>query len=251
MRWFAKISYNGTNYHGWQFQVNSTSIQETIQNQLSLLLRRPLEITGCGRTDAGVHASEYFFHFDFSENFPPNFLFRINKMLSKEIAFHQIYQVAPDAHARFDAVLRTYHYHLTFEKNPFKKETLGFIPSPVLPDFGKMNEAAELLKSYQEFFPFSKSKSDVKTFKCKLEQSVWYKSQEGLTFEISADRFLRGMVRLIVGMCLEVGWGKLSLEEVEKCMNSQSRLPKPFSVPPSGLFLSYIKYPYPLQPYFN
>jgi tRNA pseudouridine38-40 synthase len=246
MRWFAKISYNGSLYHGWQSQIGSNSVQETIQNYLSILLRDSIEIVGCGRTDAGVHASEYYFHFDFNRDFPENFLFRINKMLPKDIVIHNIFQVDSKAHARFDALQRTYHYHLTFVKNPFGLDSLAFIPSPEKPDIEKMNLAADLIKSYEDFFPFSKSKSDVKTYQCKIKKAAWNKTSDGLIFEITSDRFLRGMVRLIVGACLQVGWGKLSLEEVKKCMDLQMRIPKPLSVPPSGLFLSSIKYPYPL-----
>jgi tRNA pseudouridine38-40 synthase len=250
MRWFAQISYNGANYCGWQTQIGSLSIQETIQTALSTILRQQIEILGCGRTDAGVHASDFFFHFDFDQAFPNQFLSRINKFLPKDIAIHQLFLMHDNAHARFDAIKRTYIYKLTFKKNPFEQDTLSFIPSPLYPDLELMKQAAELITNYSDFYPFSKSKSDVKTFKCKINHSEWVKIADDLIYTISADRFLRGMVRLIVGMCLNVGWGKLTLEDVKNSMENQTRIFNSFSAPPNGLFLSSIEYPYRLNPYF-
>ena len=252
MRYFAELSYKGTNYNGWQRQPNAPSVQQTIEEAFSLILRTPTLIMGCGRTDTGVHASQFFIHFDlevipkgFERDFKKTFLNRVNKYLPTDIAIHRIFEVKENAHVRFDAYFRAYEYHLVFEKNPFLAETAFRFSQGKKIDFEKMQAAAKLLLNYEEFFTFCKTKSDAKTMLCDIKRSEWVWEKEGkhLVFHISANRFLRGMVRLVVGMCINVGLGKVSLEEVKEALDGQKRLKKSYSVPPNGLFLTEIKYP--------
>lgn len=252
MRYFAELAYNGTNYNGWQRQPNAPSVQETIEKAFSLILRTPIEIMGCGRTDTGVHASQFFIHFDleaipkgFEKDFQKTFLNRVNKYLPKDIAIFRIFEVKENAHVRFDAYYRAYEYHLIFDKNPFLPDTAFCFPRGKKIDFDKMQAAAKLLLSYEEFFTFCKTNSDAKTMLCDLKRSEWVWEKEGkhLVFHIAANRFLRGMVRLIVGMCINVGLGKIPLSEVKEALDQQKRLSKSYSVPPNGLFLTEVRYP--------
>lgn len=246
MRYFAELSYNGTHYNGWQIQPNAPSVQQTIEKAFSTILRTPISITGCGRTDTGVHASQYFIHFDFDQEFPKSLNKRINKYLPPDIAIHRIFEVADDAHARFNANYRAYEYHVIFDKNPFLIERAFYYPFGKKLDFEKMQEAAKLLLEFDSFFTFCKTKSDAKTMLCDLHRSEWGWEKEGkhLVFHIAANRFLRGMVRLIVGMCLNVGLGKVTIEEVRFALENEKRLSKSYSVPPNGLFLSEVRYPW-------
>jgi len=251
MRCFCELAYNGTRYVGWQKQPGQASLQETIEGAFSTILETSIEITGCGRTDAGVHARQYFLHFDFpfegEGGFPEAFVSRLNKFLPQDIVVRRIFEVANDAHARYDAFLRSYEYKLCFNKNPFHPETIYHFPFAHKLDVQKVQEAANLLLGYDEFFPFCKTRSDVKTVECQLKRSKWIfdREKERMIYYISANRFLRGMVRLIVGMCLNVGLGKLSLEEVKLALDTtQRRLPKSWSVPPQGLFLTEVRYPF-------
>lgn len=243
MRYFAKLAYNGTRFFGWQRQPDQISVQETIETAFSTILRTQIDIIGCGRTDTGVHARQYFIHFDFEGEFPKAFLRRINKFLSKDIVIYDIFEVKPEAHARFDAHHRAYEYHLIFEKNPFQTETAWLYPYPHAPSWELCQKAAQLLLNYEDFFPFCKSNTDVKTMKCELKRAEWVKiSEKHWVFHIAANRFLRGMVRLIVGMTLNVGLEKIQLEKVKKALEEQKRLEKSWSVPPEGLFLTEIRY---------
>ena len=246
MRYFAELSYRGTNYYGWQRQPGQISIQETIESAISTILRTETPITGCGRTDTGVHAKQYFMHFDFDGSFPKAFDRRINKYIGPDIALYSFWQVDQAAHARFDATHRAYEYHLNFQKHPFEQETAYFYPFADKLNIEAMQEAGKLLLGYSDFYPFCKSDTDVKTMKCELRQAEWkwHAEEKKLVFHIAANRFLRGMVRLIVGMCLNVGIGKLSLSEVRQAMDQQSRIVKSLSVPPQGLFLTDIRYPF-------
>lgn len=246
MRYFVELAYNGAKYIGWQKQPNGSSIQTTIEKGLSKILRQSIEVVGCGRTDARVHAKQYFLHFDFEEELPDDLLFRINKVLPKDISFLNVRQVEDTAHARFDATHRAYEYHLDFSKNPFEIDTVYYFSQAEKLDQNKMQEAAKLLFEFKAFFPFCKSKNDARTMNCKIMRSEWVFDNENgrMVFHISANRFLRGMVRLIVGMCLNVGLGKVSLEEVRNALEKQERLDKSLSVPPHGLFLIDIRYPY-------
>lgn len=245
MRYFAALAYNGTRYAGWQIQPNAVSVQSTLQQALSTILETEIELVGCGRTDTGVHASQYYAHFDFDGAFPKAFLHRINKLLPDDIVIYNIFEVEPNTHARFDAYKRSYEYHVTFIKNPFSIHTTYHYPYTQRPDFDKMQAAAQLLLAYREFQPFCKSNHDAKTLQCDLTRSEWQQVDEHtLTFHISANRFLRGMVRLIVGMCLNVGLDKVSLDEVKDALDQQILLKKSWSVPPEGLFLTEVRYPF-------
>ena len=239
------FQYLGFRYHGWQKQPNSTSVQETIEQAFSTILGQEMELVGCGRTDTGVHASQYFAHFDFSGNFPEGFLRRVNKFLPADIAIRQIFPVAENAHARFDAIRRSYEYHLVFEKNPFETQTAWHFYLGKTLSLEKLNEAASLLLGFGEFAPFCKSNHDAKTMQCTMHRCEWLHDEAAgrLVFHISANRFLRGMVRLIVGMCVNVAVGELELEEVRQAMQQQRPLAKSWSVPAHGLFLSEVKYP--------
>lgn len=246
MRYFAELSYKGTNYNGWQRQPNAPSVQQVIEKAFSTILRTPIVVTGCGRTDTGVHASQFFMHFDVTENLPKELFKRLNKYLPPDIAIHRLLEVAENAHTRFDANFRAYKYHVIFKKNPFLTDSAFRFPFGHKLDFDKMQAAAKLLLEFDSFFPFCKTKSDAKTMFCELHRSewVWEKEGEHLVFHIAANRFLRGMVRLIVGMCLNVGVGKLSIEEVRDALEKEERLSKSYSVPPNGLFLCEIRYPF-------
>jgi tRNA pseudouridine38-40 synthase len=247
MRCFAHIAYHGARYHGWQCQPNSITVQGVLENAFSTILNREINIVGCGRTDTGVHASSYYFHFDYPQPFPPNFEYRINKFLPADIVVYQILKVPPEAHARFDAVNRSYHYQLSFIKDPFRQSTATYLPIAQKADFEKLQQAGQLLLQFSQFYPFCKSDSDTSGYSCQIKTAQWSATPNGLVFNIQANRFLRGMVRLIVGMCLNVGWGKLTLQEVTTALEGQTRLKNAWSAPPEGLFLSDVKYPYPLE----
>ncbi len=244
MRYFAEIAYNGKAYVGWQVQPNGMSVQQMINEALSTILNDKIEVVGCGRTDAGVHASRFFLHFDYDGKFPKAFLNRLNKFLPDDIAFYDLFEVGNDAHVRFDAYLRSYEYHMILRKNPYEINTAYYYPYPELPDLDKMNKAAALLLDYSEFKPFCKTNSDAKTMICQLSKAEWMKQDDfRWIFHISANRFLRGMVRLIVGMCINVGRGKMELDAVKKALDEQSMLHPSYSVPASGLYLTEVKYP--------
>lgn len=245
MKYFSELAYNGTNYCGWQRQSNGLSVQEILEDAFSTILQKEIAITGCGRTDAGVHASQFFIHFDFDAKFPVGFINRINKFLPKDISVISLMEVTSDAHARYDAYHRSYEYHISFHKNPFQINTIYYYPFAKGLDLALMQQSADLLLNYDSFFPFCKSNSDAKTMFCELRRAEWVLNQEQktLVFHISANRFLRGMVRLIVGMCLNVGNGKLAVEDVKMAMEKQVRLKKDLSVAARGLYLTEVKYP--------
>jgi tRNA pseudouridine38-40 synthase len=244
MRYFAELAYCGTSYAGWQKQPDQRTVQSVLEHWLSTLLRTHVEVTGCGRTDTGVHARYYVAHFDVPELLPENFLFRINQVLPSDIVVYRIWEVAPEAHARFDARHRAYEYHLCGVKDPFRQHTSLYYPRASAVNWEQAQAAVKLLLDYQEFFPFCKSDHDAHTLRCDLRRSEWIwdaDTQQGV-YHISADRFLRGMVRLIVGMSLQVGLGKLELEQVRHALDTQTLLPKSLSAPPEGLFLTEVVY---------
>ncbi|MBK7342832.1 MAG: tRNA pseudouridine synthase A [Saprospiraceae bacterium] len=246
MRYFLQLSYHGAAYSGWQSQPNGVGIQAVIEDQLATLLREKVDIVGCGRTEAGVHASGFIAHVDWASAFPEHFLLRLNKLLPADIAVQAIHEVHPDAHARFDARQRRYTYQIHLQKDPLIGTRSWFYPYAHKPDLGKLNEAARLLLRYSEFAPFCKSGTDAMTRTCKLSESFWISDRSGnrLTYWVTSDRFLRRMIRLIVGMCLHVSEGKISLEEVRHAMDKQALLEGSWSVPPDGLTLCEVKYPY-------
>ena len=242
MRYLIECSYKGTKFHGWQVQPNAESVQECIENALSMILKQKIEIMGSSRTDTGVHAAQQFAHFDY-ENLIPE-LGRVansmNGILSKDITIKQISLVKDDFHSRFDATHRRYLYRILKEKNPFWNEMAYFRKTKL--DIDLMNKAGELMNIYVDFQCFSKVKTDVKTFDCKIEFAYWEQQDEFLLFHIKADRFLRGMVRAIVGTMIEVGAGKLSLDDFEQIILSKNRNNAGRAVPAEGLTLVEVGY---------
>ena len=240
MRYFITLSYDGARYHGWQIQPNGISVQEVLNKSLSTLLRQPVEVTGAGRTDAGVNASTMVAHFDTATPIPSNLDYKLNKFLPSDIAIHSIEEVSPDAHARFSAISRTYHYYVITEKSPF--EPYAYRYSQPL-DFNLMNKAAELLYQYNDFTSFSKLHTDVKTNNCKITLAHWQQvSPIKWEFTITADRFLRNMVRAIVGTLIEVGRGAITIDQFRTIIEKKDRCSAGTSVPGNALFLADVKY---------
>ncbi|MDL2247196.1 tRNA pseudouridine(38-40) synthase TruA [Bacteroides sp. OttesenSCG-928-J23] len=243
-RYFIYLAYDGTNYHGWQIQPNGISVQECLMKALFTFLRREVEVVGAGRTDAGVHASLMVAHFDLEGELldTKQLAIKLNRILPPDISVYKVCAVAPDAHARFDALSRTYKYYITTDKYPFQRQYRYRIHG--MPDFEKMNEAATLLYEYTDFTSFSKLHTDVKTNNCKVTHAQWVQ-EDAFTwvFTITADRFLRNMVRAIVGTLLEVGKGKLSPEGFRTVIEQKDRNKAGTSVPGQGLFLVNVEYP--------
>ena len=242
MRLLFEIAYNGTNYNGWQTQHQGTSIQAVVEDAMSKMLREKIEITGSGRTDAGVHCEQQFFHADVQGTFEAeNFLQKLNSFLPRDITVPSVRAITNEAHARYDAIERTYHYRITRVKNPFLIGlALHYFKSV---DVQAMNEAAALMIGEQDFECFSKVKTNVKHFLCDVKKASWEENGDRLEFTIIANRFLRGMVRAVVGTLLDVGTGKITREEFEKIIRSQDRRKAGANVPPYGLYLSRVKYP--------
>jgi tRNA pseudouridine38-40 synthase len=242
LRYFIELSYNGEKYHGWQNQPNAISVQEVLEKGMSTLLRSKMVVLGAGRTDAGVHAKQMYAHFDTDVVFNQmEFKLKLNSFLPKDVAICGIHPVKIDAHARFDATGRTYEYWIVTEKNPFHNQSAHLVYKKL--DIDLMNAAANELFKYKDFKSFSKTHTDVKTYICKLEKAVWEQRGELLIFTISADRFLRNMVRAIVGTLLEVGLGKLSIEEFKQIIESRDRNNAGTSVPGKALYLTAVTYP--------
>lgn len=243
MRYFVEFSYNGKAYHGWQRQPNAISVQEILEKALSLLLRRETAVTGAGRTDAGVHARFMAAHFDSDHALDiVELQYRLNRFLPGDIAILNLYRVADDAHARFDAVSRSYEYHLIQEKDPFLRDQAYEFRAPL--DVDKMNKGAAVLQEYEDFECFSRSKTDVKTYFCKISRAEWEQVAPGrLVFHITADRFLRNMVRAVVGTLLEVGQERLDLDGLRRIIDSKNRSEAGASVPAHGLYLTDVSYP--------
>ncbi len=242
MRYFIEFSYKGTHYHGWQIQENANSVQNEINKALKIIFRTEIETFGSGRTDTGVHACQQFLHFDVEIAIADirDFIYKINTLLPHDIAIYKIVEVKPDHHARFDAVSRSYQYHIHRVKNPFLKEFSYFFPH--LLDVDLMNSAAGKLIGEKDFSSFSKTHTDVATFICTVTEAYWKVNEGKITFHISANRFLRGMVRAIVGTLLDVGLKKTSLSEFEEIIESKNRKNAGRNVPAEGLFLTQIKY---------
>jgi len=219
------------------------TIQQVIEEQLSKILREELNIMGCGRTDAGVHASSFYFHADLPSLDPKlDLCYKLNRMLGDTILIYEMIQVNNEAHARFDATKRSYTYYLSTQKQLFR-HAFNYSLNPI--SIEKLNAVTSLLLGYKEFFPFCKSNTDVNNYICHLESSKWIQTSETcFEFQISANRFLRGMVRLIVGACLTYMEGRITLEEIENCLKNQTRLSRDNSVPADGLFLTQVDYPY-------
>ncbi len=241
MRYFLRLSYNGKNYCGWQRQENAVSVQEVLEHNLSKIFNAPIELVGCGRTDTGVHAKEYYAHTDTDAVLPENFIYRINRMLPEDISIATIFQVPDNLHARFDAISRTYKYFIHFDKNPFL-EDFSFQIHEWQPDIEKMNHCIQQLFGEYDFSTFEKKGSDNKTSVCRLEDAYWVSAENGLVFTITANRFLRNMVRRIVAALLMVGLDKMSEQELVDAVLAVQPLDVKIAVPAKGLFLWKITY---------
>ena len=245
MRYFLEIAYDGTRFHGWQVQPNAISVQQVLDDCLSKILRETINSTGSGRTDTGVHASQQFVHFDSARQLDlQQVVYRLNRILPADISAYNLYLVPEEAHARYDAFARTYHYHITLAKNPFKRYYATYLSRPV--DVEKMNEAAAVMLRYENFTTFSKVKGDTKHYNCTMYEAVWRQEGKELLFTIRANRFLRGMVRALVGTLLEVGEGKLSVDGFGDVIRSRDRNRAGRAVPAEGLFLTDVVYPFPV-----
>ncbi len=244
IRYFARLAYKGTNYSGWQIQENAVSVQEKLNQALSVILNIDILTTGCGRTDTGVHAKQFYAHFDFPEQIQniPKIMHQLNSILPNDITVFEIIEMDKNAHSRFDAISRTYEYFLSLNKNPFTKDYSmnGFMQ----PDIHLMNEACTQLLLHTDFSSFSKSNTQVKTNICAISHASWQLKSDMMVFTITADRFLRGMVRAIVGTLLDIGTGKNSPSKMVEIIISKNRREAGTSVPANGLFLSSVIYPY-------
>ena len=241
MRYFIELSYNGKNYYGWQIQPDAVSVQEKLNDALSTIFQEKIEVVGAGRTDSGVHASQMFAHFDIEKELEKEVVFRINSILPNDIAVSQVFLVNNEKHARFDATSRSYEYKIWLGRNPFLLDFSWQIHSQK-PNVDLMNKASKLLLEYTDFQTFSKVKTEVYTFNCDITEAYWIQNKNELIFHISANRFLRNMVRAIVGTLLDVGLGKISIKDFKQIIESKNRANAGLSVPAKGLFLTHIKY---------
>lgn len=242
LRYFVEFTYVGKAYHGWQNQPNALTVQQVLESAFSTLLRQPVSLHGAGRTDTGVHARQMFAHFEADGlHQETDLVYRLNSFLPDDISVKAIFEVNEHAHARFDAVSRTYEYWITQEKNPFYADFAYEVKFPLHVE--RMNQAAKFLMKHTDFQSFSKSKTDVKTYKCTISKAEWEQREDVLVFTITADRFLRNMVRAIVGTLLEVGRGKNLPEHVKTVLNSRDRAMAGPSVPAKGLYLISVLYP--------
>ncbi|MCS6991370.1 MAG: tRNA pseudouridine(38-40) synthase TruA [Chitinophagales bacterium] len=249
MRIVAELAYKGTAYRGWQVQRNtSQTVQQIVQDRLQILLRHEVKVVAAGRTDAGVHAAQNFIHFDTPQILPEDALRRINFLLPADISFYGFYAVTDDFHARFDAVSRTYHYFISYQKNPLYGDLVCYYPYAQL-DLDRLNEAAHIFLQHEEFAAFSKKRTQVRTTRCRLSQAEWFWSadQRLLVFCVTADRFLRGMVRGLVATSIRYARGKLSRQQLLELLHRAKANRTDFSAPAQGLILSRVCYNRPMQ----
>jgi tRNA pseudouridine38-40 synthase len=246
-RYFIKLAYKGTHYHGWQVQPNAITVQHVLNQALSTVLRENIQVVGAGRTDTGVHASCFWAHFDLACPIkePEKMRFRLNRYLPDDIAVYGIYPVHDKAHARFDALARTYEYHITQIKDPFRREFAYFVFWEL--DADRMNQACQILREYKDFTSFSKAQTQTKTNLCDIYKAHWTEQDHHLIFTIQANRFLRNMVRAIVGTMIEIGQGRLKPEDLHTIIQSKNRSDAGYSVPANGLYLTRIEYPQTLD----
>lgn len=240
-RYFLEVAYKGTQYSGFQIQENATSIQQEVEKALAVFFRTPFSLTGSSRTDGGVHALQNYFHFDYEGIINDRNLYNINAILPPDIVLKDIFPVAADAHCRFDALAREYRYYVYRRKDPFLEDRAFFFPYTL--DRAKMDAAAALIPTHQDFTAFSKRSTQVKTFLCSIQESVWYQEQDQLVYRVRANRFLRGMVRGLVGTMLQVGRGRIGVSEFESIIQGRDNQQADFSVPGHGLFLFRVYYP--------
>jgi tRNA pseudouridine38-40 synthase len=241
LRYFIELSYNGKKYHGWQIQPDAISVQEKLNDAISTLFQKKIAVVGAGRTDTGVHARQMFAHFDIDIALKDTSVFKLNSILPNDITIHAIFLVEDEKHARFDAKSRSYEYGIWLGRNPFLLDFSWQIHSQK-PDLVLLNEASKLLLEYEDFQTFSKVKTEVYTFNCNVTEAVWKQEGNLLTFYITANRFLRNMVRAIVGTLVDVGLEKISIADFRKIIESKNRSNAGLSVPAKGLFLTKIKY---------
>ncbi|KIA90209.1 tRNA pseudouridine(38-40) synthase TruA [Kaistella jeonii] len=241
MRYFIEFSYSGKNYFGYQIQPNQISVQEVLEKALSTILREKIKTTGAGRTDTGVHAKKIFAHFDTEKNLDDNLVYQLNSFLPSDISISRIFRVKETFHARFDATFRTYGYYINLEKNPFTQDSSWQIWKRDL-DVTRMNEACEILFEYEDFTSFSKLHTGNKTNNCKIYKAFWEQNGSELKFTISADRFLRNMVRSIVGTMVEIGNGKIEPSDLRKIIEDKNRNSAGTSASAQGLFLVDVGY---------
>jgi tRNA pseudouridine38-40 synthase len=244
-RYFLHLAYNGKNFHGWQIQKNAITLQQVLNETLSLFFNSKIELTGAGRTDTGVHAKDFYAHFELNTELNqidiPRIVHKINGFLNADIVIYDIIRVKDDAHARFDAISRTYLYYVGRQKNVFDFDYYYNLYGNL--DVEAMNEAAEILLSYTDFSCFSKSNTQTKTNNCKIITAFWKEQADKLVFTITADRFLRNMVRAIVGTLLDIGFHKINIEDFKIIIENKNRSDAGYSVPAKALFLAKIEYP--------
>lgn len=241
MRYFIEFSYSGKNYFGYQVQPREISVQEVLEKALSTILREEVKTTGAGRTDTGVHAKQIFAHFDTDKNVTDKLIYQLNSFLPTDIAVKRIFSVKDDFHARFDATFRTYEYYISLKKNPFTQDSAWQIWKRDL-EISRMNEACKILFEYKDFTSFSKLHTQNKTNNCKIYKAYWEQNGSELKFTISADRFLRNMVRAIVGTMVEIGSGKLEPSDLRTIIEDKNRNAAGTSAPAQGLFLVEVGY---------
>lgn len=244
IRYFIKLSYKGTQFHGWQIQPNAITVQQELNKALKIILKDDINIVGAGRTDTGVHAKTFYAHFDLDNEINQKLLnkldFKLNAIIHDDIAIDKVYKVTNDLHTRFSAIKRVYKYFIIQSKNPFEKDTAWFLTGKT--DIDLMNKAAKELFNYTDFTSFSKLHTQTKTNNCKIYHAEWTYEDDKLVFTISADRFLRNMVRAIVGTLIEVGQNKLSINDFKKIIEMKNRSKAGASVPAHGLFLWDVVY---------
>ncbi len=242
MRYFLEFSYNGSAYHGWQKQPNAITVQEVIEKALSALLKTPISTMGAGRTDTGVHAKQMFAHFDYKNDLHnTDLVFKLNSFLPSDIVVHEVFKVKDQANARFNAISRTYLYRVSLKKDAFTSDESFYVRQNL--DIKKMQDATKILFQYKDFQCFSKSNTNVKTYHCVITKAEWVLVNNELQFTIKADRFLRNMVRAIVGTLINIGLGKIMVDDLYGIINSKDRSEAGFSVPAHALYLIAVDYP--------
>jgi tRNA pseudouridine38-40 synthase len=241
LRYFIELSYNGKKYHGWQIQPDVISIQEKLNFTVSTVLQEKIEVVGAGRTDTGVHAAQMFAHFDTKNELKGDITYKLNSLLPHDIIVHEVFSVDTEKHARFNAISRSYEYRIWLGRNPFLLDFSWQLHSQNL-NVDLMNAAAKLLLEYTDFQTFSKVKTDVHTYNCDITEAIWKQNGKELVFHITANRFLRNMVRAIVGTLVDVGLGKITKDDFRKIIESKNRSNAGLSVPAKGLFLTNINY---------
>lgn len=242
MRYFIELSYNGSAYHGWQNQPNALSVQEVTEKVLSTLLKTSISTMAAGRTDTGVHAKQMFAHFDYENDLDAtDLVFKLNSFLPKDVVIHDIFKVKEEAHSRFNAISRTYLYRIALKKNAFTNNDTFYVRQTL--DIENMMEATKILFQYKDFQCFSKSNTDVKTYHCNIMKAEWILVNNELQFTIKADRFLRNMVRAIVGTLINIGLGKIAVDDLHTIIKSKNRSEAGFSVPAHALYLTAVQYP--------